>query len=86
MTPEQLASLPLNVILLIALAAMARAYVTVQNARVEDLKQLYQESLGDLRLRVHLLEDRAGMPHPMPSNSSLKADLPKFQAKDAKLD
>lgn len=86
MSPEQIASLPLQVVLLLALAAMARAYVTVQNARVEDLKHMYQESLGDLRLRVHLLEDRAGMPHSNASNSILKADLPKFGAKDIKLD
>lgn len=86
MSPEQLATLPLQVILLIALGALARAYNQVQNARVEDLKQMYEKSLGDLRLRVHLLEDNAGIPHPVALNSDEKPVLSKFPVRDHKLD
>lgn len=67
MTPEQvqalqyLASLPLQAILLIACVNLWKAYNTSQNARIDDLKLNYEKNLSDLRTRVILLEDRAGV-------------------------
>lgn len=68
MTPEQLqslqylASLPLQAILLIAVINLWKAYKEAQNARIDDLKLNYERNLADLRTRVLLLEDKAGMP------------------------
>ena len=64
MTPEQLASLPLQALLLIAIVTLWRAYHTTQNARVDDLKANYEKNLADLRTRVILLEDNAGIKRP----------------------
>lgn len=92
MTPEQvqalqyIASLPLQAILLIACINLWKALVAAQNARVEDMKQFYEKSLGDLRLRIHLLEDKAGMPHAVAGISDEKPVLSKFGVKDNKLD
>lgn len=68
MTPEQLqalqflAALPVQAILLIAVVQLWKAYLAAQNARVDDLKLNYERNLADLRTRVLLLEDKAGMP------------------------
>lgn len=64
MTVEQiqgLANLPVYGVLLMAVVALWKAYSAAQNARVEDLKQSYEKNLADLRTRVMLLEDRAGV-------------------------
>jgi len=64
MTVEQiqsLANLPVYGVLLMAVVALWKAYNAAQNARVEDLKQSYEKNLSDLRTRVILLEDRAGI-------------------------
>lgn len=92
MSPEQmqalqiLASLPLQAILLIAVIQLWKAYLTAQNARVDDLKQNYEKNLADLRTRVMLLEDRAGV-HPQNAlNSTSKPVSSVFANKDPKLD
>lgn len=64
MSPEQiqaLANLPLYVILLMAIVALWKAYAAAQNARIDDLKANYEKNLADLRTRVILLEDKAGI-------------------------
>lgn len=64
MSPEQiqaLANLPLQAILLIAIVSLWKAYATAQNARIEDLKGNYEKNLADLRTRVMMLEDKAGI-------------------------
>lgn len=69
---QGLASLPLQALLLIAVVALWRAYNAAQNSRVDDLKQNYEKGLSDLRTRVMLLEDRAGIYVPEAVNSSVK--------------
>lgn len=89
MSPEQiqsLANLPFQGLLLIAVVALWRAYSTAQTARVDDLKQSYEKNLADLRTRVMLLEDRAGVHIPNALNSNAKPVSTVFGAKDSKLD
>lgn len=89
MSPEQiqqLAQLPLQAILLVGVVVLWRAYKTAQDARVNDLKQSYEKNLADLRTRVMLLEDRAGIHPPLPSTSSQKAVLSDFGKIDSQLD
>lgn len=83
---QQLSNLPLQVLLLIAVVALWRAYNAAQNARVDDLKQNYEKGLADLRTRVMLLEDHAGIYVPDTVNSSAKAVSNGFGVKDPKLD
>lgn len=83
---QSLAGLPVQALLVIAVAVLWRSYDRVQSARVEDLKVSYEKNLADLRTRVHLLEDHAGMPHPMVQNSSQKGAASVFPVKDHKLD
>ena len=73
---QALANLPLYVILLMAIVALWKAYAAAQNARIDDLKGNYERNLADLRTRVMLLEDHAGMPH----NSSQKHDEDSYNA------
>lgn len=67
MSPEQmqalqyLASLPLQAILLIAVVQLWKALREEQKSRVDDLKMSYEKNLADLRVRVMLLEDKAGI-------------------------
>lgn len=70
---QTLAALPLQVLLLIAIAALWRAYNTAQNARVDDLKQNYERNLADLRTRVMMVEDRLGI-KPLLMAASSKPD------------
>lgn len=89
MSPEQIqqiATYPLYVLLIVAVIALWRAYNASQNARVDDLKQSYEKNLADLRTRVILLEDHAGMHVTNALNSSAKPVSSSFQAKDPKLD
>lgn len=89
MSPEQiqqLIQLPLQALLLIAVVALWKAYNAAQNARVDDLKQNYERNLSDLRTRVILLEDRAGIHPSMVQNSTNKPYLPISPTKDPKLD
>lgn len=77
MSPEQiqsLASLPVQALLLIAVIALWKAYAAAQNARIDDLKANYEKNLADLRTRVHLLEDNAGIKPPLFSNPPDTAD------------
>lgn len=87
MTPEQtellqwVVSLPLQAVLLIAVINLWKAYVAAQNARVDDLKLSYEKNLADLRTRVMLLEDRAGIHYQNAAISSQKAVSGDFDAK-----
>jgi hypothetical protein len=83
---QSLATLPLQALLLVACVTLWRAYNAAQNARVDDLKQNYEKGLSDLRTRVMLLEDRAGIHIPEALNSSVKPVSSGFGAKDLKLD
>lgn len=65
MTPEQiqqLVQLPVYAVMLTTIVTLWKAYAASQNARIDDLKQSYEKNLADLRTRVMLLEDKAGMP------------------------
>lgn len=89
MTPEQLQQLttyPLYVLLLAGIITLWRAYNASQNARVDDLKQSYEKNLADLRTRVILLEDHAGIKVLNAVNSSGKAIPSIFDKKDDHLD
>lgn len=65
MSPDQIASLPLQVICFIAIAALFKALQDVQNARVSDLKQVYEKSIADLRNRTMMIEDKLGIKRPL---------------------
>ena len=89
MTPEQLqqlVQLPVYSLLVLIIVTLWKAYVASNNGRVEDLKQSYEKNLADLRTRVMLLEDKAGMYVPDAQNSSAKPVSSGFGAKDLKLD
>lgn len=92
MSPEQmqalqyLASLPLQAILLIAVVQLWKAYRESQAGRIDDMRQNYEKGLAELRTRVILLEDRAGIRYETAPNSSLKANSSVFGSKDPKLD
>lgn len=89
MSPEQiqqLIQLPLQALLLIAVVALWKAYNAAQNARVDDLKQNYERNLADLRTRVMLLEDRAGVHPQITPIPSTKGVSSGFEKKDLKLD
>jgi choline-glycine betaine transporter len=81
---QYLVSLPLQAILLIAVAQLWKALTAAQNARVDDLKQNYEKNLADLRTRVMLLEDRAGVYVPNALNSTEKPVSSGFGVKDVK--
>jgi hypothetical protein len=89
MTPEQLqqlVQLPVYSLLVLIIITLWKAYVASNNGRVEDLKQSYEKNLSDLRTRVMLLEDRAGMFVPDAQNTIIKPVSSGFGAKDLKLD
>lgn len=89
MSPEQIQSivnLPFQALLVIAVIALWRAYTAAQNARVDDWKQSYEKNLADLRTRVMLLEDRAGIHPSIAQISSAKPVSSNFGGKDSKLD
>lgn len=83
---QTLLSLPLQGLLLVACVTLWRAYNAAQNARVDDLKQNYEKGLADLRTRVALLEDHAGIHALNAVNSSQKPVSSVFPHKDPKLD
>lgn len=58
---QQLANLPLQVLLIIAVVWLWRAYTAAQNARIDDLKVMQKETLLDIRTRIVLLEARMGL-------------------------
>ncbi len=72
MTPEQLANLPLQVLSVLAVIALWRAYSTVQNARVEDLKSV----ISDLQPRLLMIEDKLGIKAPLTTHTFDKPDKP----------
>lgn len=89
MTPEQLqqlVQLPVYSLLVLIIVTLWKAYIASNNGRVEDLKNSYEKNLADLRTRVMLLEDKAGMYAPDAQNSSAKAVSSGFGGKDHKLD
>lgn len=65
MPPEQLASLPLQVVLFITIGALFKALMDAQNARVADLKEVYEKNIADLRNRTMMIEDRLGIKRPL---------------------
>lgn len=65
MTPEQIAGLPLQVVSFIAIAGLFKALMDSQNARVADLKQVYEKSIADLRNRTMMIEDKLGIKRPL---------------------
>lgn len=65
MTPEQLASLPIQVVLFATIAALFKALMDAQNARVKDLKEIYEKNVADLRNRTMMIEDRLGIKRPL---------------------
>jgi len=65
MSPEQVASLPLQVLSFIAIGALFKALMEVQNARVKDLKDIYEKNVADLRNRTMMIEDRLGIKRPL---------------------
>lgn len=65
MSPEQIASLPLQVICFIAIGGLFKALMDTQNARVADLKQVYEKNIADLRNRTMMIEDKLGIKRPL---------------------
>lgn len=65
MPPEQLAQLPLQVILFITIAALFKAYVDSQNAHLKDVKDIYEKNVADLRNRTMMIEDKLGIKRPL---------------------
>jgi hypothetical protein len=71
MTPEQIASLPVQAVLLIAIATLFKALMDAQNARVDDLKKIYEKNQSDLRNRIMMIEDRLGIKPPLMDDAPL---------------
>lgn len=65
MPPEQLAQLPLQVVLFITIAALFKALMDAQNARIKDLKEVYEKNIADLRNRTMMIEDKLGIKRPL---------------------
>lgn len=68
LTPEQiqqLIQLPVQALLVIAVFTLWKAYIAAQNARVNDLKQIYGKNLTDINNRVMMIEDRLGIKPPL---------------------
>ena len=65
MPPEQLASLPLQVVLFITIAALFKALMDSKNAHLKDLKDIYEKNVADLRNRTMMIEDRLGIKRPL---------------------
>lgn len=72
MTPEQIANLPLQVMLALAVVALWRAYIGSQNARVEDLKMV----ISNLNVRMTMIEDKLGIKPPLTTATFDKPDTP----------
>lgn len=72
MTPEQIANLPLQVMLAFAVVALWRSYTNVQNARVEDLKTV----IADMTSRLLMIEDKLGIKPPLTTHTFDKPDKP----------
>lgn len=65
MPPEQLAQLPLQAILFITVATLFKALMDAQNARIKDLKEIYEKNVADLRNRTMMIEDKLGIKRPL---------------------
>lgn len=65
MQPEQLATLPLQVVCFIAIGGLFKALMDAQNARVKDLKEVYEKNIADLRNRTMMIEDKLGIKRPL---------------------
>lgn len=65
MTPEQLANLPIQVLLIFAVVALFKALMDSKNAQVADLKQIYGKNLSEINNRVMMIEDRLGIKPPL---------------------
>lgn len=65
MTPEQIASLPVQVLLIIAVMGLFKALMDSQKAHLSDLKQIYGKNLSDINNRVMMIEDRLGIKPPL---------------------
>lgn len=73
---QQLIQLPLQALLIIAVVTLWKAYNSAQNARVDDLKQLYEKATVDLQNRVMMIEDRMGIKPPLTTATLAKPDAP----------
>jgi len=72
MTPEQIAQLPLQAIMGIAIIALWRAYIGAQNARVDDLKTV----IANLNSRMLMVEDKLGIKPPLTNATFDAPDIP----------
>jgi len=73
---QQLVQLPIYGLLVAAVVTLWRAYNTAQNARVDDLKQLYEKATVDLQSRIMMIEDRLGIKPPLTTATLDKPDVP----------
>jgi hypothetical protein len=71
MTPEQIASLPVQVLFAVAIITLFKALMDAQNARVADLKQIYAKNVSDLNNRVMMIEDRLSIKPPLMDDAIL---------------
>lgn len=65
MPPEQLATLPLQVVCFIAIAGLFKALMDSKNAHIKDLKDIYDKNIADLRNRTMMIEDKLGIKRPL---------------------
>lgn len=72
MTPEQIAQLPLQAVLVIACIALWRSYVGAMNARVDDLKTV----IANLNSRMLMVEDKLGIKPPLTNTTFDAPDIP----------
>lgn len=72
MTPEQIANLPLQVMLALACVALWRAYIGAMNARVDDLKTV----IANLNSRMLMVEDKLGIKPPLTTATFDAPDKP----------
>lgn len=73
---QQLVQLPIYGLLVVAVVTLWRAYNAAQNARVDDLKQLYEKATIDLQNRILMIEDRLGVKPPLSTATLDKVDIP----------
>jgi len=65
MTPEQIASLPVQVLFVFAVITLFKALMDSHKAHLADLKQVYGKNTSDLNNRVMMIEDRLGIKPPL---------------------
>lgn len=73
---QQLVQLPIYGLLVLAVVTLWKAYNAAQNARVDDLKQLYEKATIDLQNRIMMIEDRLGVKPPINNSTLNRPDTP----------